>query len=114
MSQSEKVAIQCHGGQWYGGCGRAVTLRTSKVHEADYDLCHSKQVGAQCDAQCETMLPVRQAGKVRAVDMHAAGSFWGYFDEWPDAETSASVIHVREILSAGITQLAIEHAKQCN
>lgn len=105
MSQSEKVTIQCH-----GGCGRSVTLRKSKVHKADYYLCQSKQDGARC----EKMLPVLQAGKVRVVDMYAAGSFWGYRDEWPDAETAASVIRAREILAAGVTQLAVEKAKQCN
>lgn len=105
MSQSEKVTIQCH-----GDCGRSVTLRKSKVHEADYYLCHSKQDGAQC----EKMLPAMQAGKVRRVYIQAAGSFWGYRDEWADAETSASVIRACEILAAGVTQLVIEKAKRCN
>lgn len=40
--------------------------------------------------------------------MNAAGTFWGYSDEWPDAETAKSVIRAREILAAGVTQLAIE------
>lgn len=105
MSQPEKVTIQC-----YGGCRRSVTLRKSKVHEADYYLCNSKQDGAQC----KMMLPALQAGKVRVADMYAAGSFWGYRDEWTDAETAASVIRAREILAAGVTQMAIEKAKRCN
>lgn len=67
-------------------------------------LCHSKQDGAQC----KKTLPALQAGKVRVVDMNAAGTFWGYSDEWPDAETAKSVIRAREILAAGVTQLAIE------
>jgi len=87
-----------------------MTLRKSKVHKADYYLYHSRQGGVQC----EKMIPALQAGKVRVVDRYAAGSFWGYRDEWPDAETAASVIRAREILAAGVTQLAIEKAKRCN
>jgi hypothetical protein len=105
MSQTEKMTIQC-----YGGCGRSVALRKSKVHEADYYLCHSKQDGAQC----QMTLPALQAGKVRVIDLNAAGSFWGYRDEWADPETAASVMRAREILAAGITQMAIEKAKRCN
>lgn len=101
----ERVTIYC-----YGGCGRSVTLRKSKVHKADYYLCHSRQDGIQC----HKTLPAQQAGKVRVVDMHAAASFWGYSDEWPDAQTTASVIRAREILAAGVTQMAIEKAKRCN
>lgn len=105
MSQSEKVTIQC-----YGGCGRSVTLRKSKVHKADYYLCHSKQDGARCEKE----MPSLQAGKVRVIDMYAAGSFWGYRDEWLDAETAASILRAREILAAGVAQLAIEKAERCN
>lgn len=105
MSQSEKVTIYCH-----GGCGRSVTLRKSKVHKADYYLCHSRQDGIQC----HKTLPPQHAGKVRVVDMYSAASFWGYRDEWPDAHTAASVIRAREILAAGVTQMAIEKAKRCN
>lgn len=105
MNNPEKVTIYCH-----GGCGRSVTLKKSKVRKADYYLCHSKQDGAQC----ETKLPALQAGKVRIVDMYAAGSFWGYRDEWPDTETAASVIRAREILAAGLAHMAIKKASQCN
>ena len=105
MSQSEKVTIHCH-----GGCGRSVTLRKSKVLKADYYLCNSRQDGVQC----QKGLPALQAGKVRVVDMNAAASFWGYRDEWPDAQTAASVIRAREILAAGVMQRAIEKAKRCN
>lgn len=105
MSQSEKVTIQCH-----GGCGRSVTVRESKVHKADFYLCHSRQNGVEC----EKTLPALQAGKVRVVDMSATGSFWGYRDEWPDAETAASVIRAHEILASGLTKMAIEKASQCN
>lgn len=105
MNKSEKVIIYC-----YGGCGRSVALRKSKVRKADYYLCHSKQNGARC----EEKLPALQAGKVRVVDMCAAGSFWGYRDEWMDAETAASVVRAREILAAGLAHMAIEKAKRCN
>lgn len=105
MNQPEKVTIQCH-----GGCGRSVMLRKSKVHKADYYLCHSRQDGVQC----EKTLPARQAGKVRVVDRYAAGSFWGCRDEWPDAETAASVIRARDLLAPGLAQMAIEKARQCN
>lgn len=104
MSQPEKVTIQC-----YGGGGRSVTLRKGKVHEAHYYLCNSKQDGARC----KMTLPVLQAGKVRVIEMCAAGSFCGYRDEWPDTETAASVIRARGILAAGVTQMAIEKAKRC-
>jgi hypothetical protein len=105
MGQSEKVTIQC-----YGGCGRSVTLRKNKVRKADYYLCNSKQDGAQC----EKMLPALQAGKVRVIDMNAAGPFCGYRDEWPDAETAASVVRARGILAAAVTKVTIEKAKRCN
>jgi hypothetical protein len=51
---------------------------------------------------------------VRRVDQHAAASFWGYTDEWHDAETAASVMRAGEILAAGLTQFAIEKAKRCS
>ena len=103
MSKAEKVTIYC-----YGGCGRSVTLRKSKVHKADYYLCHSRQDGVQCEAR----LPPLQPGKVRMVDMNAAASFWGYSDKWPDAETAASVMRAQEILAAGIARMAIEKARR--
>lgn len=105
MSHVDKVTIHC-----YGRCGRSVTLRKSKVSTADFYLCHSRQDGAQC----RSMLPPLLAGKVRIVEMNAAGSFWGYRDEWPDTGTAASVMRAREILAAGIVQMAIEKAQQCN
>jgi hypothetical protein len=105
MRQAEKMTIHC-----FGGCGRFVTLRKSKVDKADYYLCHSKQDGTQC----ETRLPLLLPGKVRRVIMNAAASFWGYRDEWPDAETAASVMRAKETLAAGIAQLAIKKAKRCS
>lgn len=105
MSQAEKVAIHCH-----GGCGRSVTLHKNKVHQADYNLCHSRQDGSQCEAN----LPSLQPGKIRAVDMHAAVSFWGYRDVWPDAQQAAAVMRAREILAAGVAQMAIEKVRRCN
>jgi hypothetical protein len=47
-------------------------------------------------------------GKVRRADQHAAASFCSYTDEWPDAETAASVMRAGEIPAAGLTQFAIE------
>ena len=105
MSQHEKVTIHC-----YGKCGRSVMLRKSKIHQADYYLCHSRQDGVQC----EKSLPALEAGKVREVDMYAAASFWGYRDIWPDAEIAASLIRAREILAGGLAKVVIEKAAQCN
>jgi hypothetical protein len=105
MNDAKKVTIFC-----YGGCGRTMTLRKSKVRKADYYLCHSRK----CGHDCEQKLPPLFPGKVRRVDQHAAASFWGYTDEWPDAETAASVMRAGEILAAGLTQLAIEKAKRCS
>lgn len=65
MSQAEKVTIHC-----YGGCGRSVTLRKSKVQKADYYLCDTRQDGAQCKAN----LPPLQPGKARVVNICAASS----------------------------------------
>ena len=68
--------------------------------------------GEDQGAQCEKMLPALQAGKVRVIDMNAAGPFCGYRDEWPDAETAASVVRARRILAASVTKVAIQ--KRCN
>jgi hypothetical protein len=46
--------------------------------------------------------------------MYAAASFWGYRDVWPDAAQAASVMRAREILAAGVAQMAIEQARRCN
>lgn len=105
MSQAEKVTIYCH-----GGCGRFVTLRKSKVHQADYYLCHSRLDAIECEAKLAPLQP----GKVRVEDMYAAASFWGYRDVWPDAAQAASVMRAREILAAGVAQMAIEQARRCN
>jgi len=105
MGQTEKVTIYCH-----GGCGRSVTLRKSKVQKADYYLCHTQENGARCEATLPPLLP----GKVRRVVIGAAGSFWGYTDQWPDAETAASVMRAQGILAAGLAQVAIEETKPCN
>jgi len=63
-------------------------------------LCHSKQDGVQCKKK----LPALQSGKIRTVIMNAAGSFWGYRDEWPTQEEAESVKRAREILAAGIAK----------
>ncbi|CAM5260213.1 hypothetical protein SSTU70S_02971 [Stutzerimonas stutzeri] len=104
MSNAEKVTIHC-----YGGCGRYITLRRSKVCNAHFYLCHSRQDGHKCLSK----LPTLAAGMVRVCEMNAAAHFWGYRDEWPDNETAASVMRAREILAAGIAQMAIEKARKC-
>jgi hypothetical protein len=50
---------------------------------------------------------------VRSVEINAAAHFWGYTDEWPDAEMTESLQRAREALAAGIAQLAIEKARHC-
>jgi hypothetical protein len=100
-NQAEKATIFC-----YGGCGRSVTLRKSKVHHADFYLCETRQDGDRCRAKLPPLMP----GKVRATDMHAAASFWGYTDEWMDAEHAAGVMRAQAILEAGLAQWAIEKA----
>jgi len=103
MSDDKKITIFC-----YGGCGRSVTLRKSKVRKADYYLCHSRKSGIDCSKK----LPPLSLGKVRHVDINAAASFWGYTDEWPDSETIASVMRADEILAAGLAKLALEKVKR--
>ncbi len=100
-SNAEKITITCS-----GGCGRTVTLRKSKVQQADYYLCQSKISGQQCEANLPPLMP----GKMRRVELNAAASFWGYTDIVPDAQMAASMLHAREILAAGLTKLAIEKA----
>ena len=89
---------------------RFVTLRKSKVHQADYYLCHSRLDGIECEAKLAPLQP----GKVRVEDMYAAALFWGYRDVWPDAPQAASVMRAREILAAAAAQMAIEQARRCN
>ena len=48
---------------------------------------------------------------VRSVEINAAASFWGYTDEWPDAEMNGSLQRAREVLAVGVAQLAIEKAR---
>jgi hypothetical protein len=103
MIDPKKVTIAC-----YGGCGRTVTLRASRVHKADYYLCHSKASGLLCEQKLPPLLP----GKVRLVDHNAAASFWGFTDVWPDAKMAAALARARGILAAGLTQLAIEKARR--
>lgn len=100
-----KRTIFCH-----GGCGRSVTLRETKIHPADYYLCHSRESGAEC----EKSLPQLSHGMVRSVDMYAAANFWGYTYQIADEETSRSIERAQEILAAGIVQQALEKAsKRC-
>lgn len=103
MKNEERVTIAC-----CGGCGRTVELRKSKVRPADYYLCQSKASGQLCEQKLPPLLP----GKVRCVEINAAGSFWGYTDQWLDAQTAASVVRAHEILVSGLTTMAIEKARQ--
>ena len=48
---------------------------------------------------------------VRSVEINAAASFWGYTDEWPDAEMTGSLQRAREVLAVGVAQLGIEKAR---
>ena len=97
----DKVIISCS-----GGCGCTVTLRRSKVQKADYYLCESRESGRLCRQK----LPQLQPGKVRRVEMNAAAHFWGDTDELASAEDMASITRAREILAAGVAQLAIKKA----
>lgn len=97
----DKVTIPC-----FGGCGRTVTLRRSKVQKADYYLCQSKESGHLC----EQKLPPLQPRKMRRVEINAAAHFWGYTDEWASVEDMASITRAREILAAGVVQLALKKA----
>ena len=101
MGNAEKITLACS-----GGCGRTVTLRKSKVHKADYYLCQSKSSAQQCEANLPPLMP----GKIRRMELNAAGSFGGYTDEFADAKTAASMLRAREILAAGVARLAIEKA----
>ena len=103
MKNEERVMSAC-----YGGCGRTVELRKSKVRPADYYLCQSKASGQLCEQKLPPLLP----GKVRCVEINAAASFWGYTDQWLDAQTAASVVRAHEILVSGLTTMAIEKARQ--
>jgi hypothetical protein len=101
MKQTVKVTIFC-----YGGCGRSVTLRKSKVHQADFYVCETRLDGDRCRKK----LPLLMPGKLRRIDMHAAASFWGYTDEWADAEQAESVLRAQAILQAGLAQEALRKA----
>jgi hypothetical protein len=99
--QAVKVTIFC-----YGGCGRSVTLRKSKVHQADFYVCETRLDGHRC----RTKLPLLMPGKLRQIVMCAAASFWGYTDVWADPEQMASVLRAQAILGAGLAQQAIRNA----
>jgi hypothetical protein len=90
-----------------GECGCSVSLRKSKVRSAQYYLCGTKKHGHLCEAK----LPPLPPGMVRSIEINAAAHFWGYTDEWPDAETTASLGRARAILAVGVAQLAIEKAR---
>jgi hypothetical protein len=84
-----------------------VSLHKSKVRSAQYYLCGSKEHGRLCEAKLPSLPP----GMVRSVEINAAASFWGYTDEWPDAEMTGSLQRAREVLAVGVAQLAIEKAR---
>lgn len=95
MKQTEKITIAC-----FGECGRSVTLRRSKVRKADYYLCNSNVEGRLCEAK----LPLLAHGKVRCINMNAAGSFWGYTDRPMSEEDAAFMARARAILAAAIAK----------
>ena len=99
---SAKINVEC-----FGKCGCVVSLRKSKVRSAQYYLCCSKAHGHLCKAK----LPPLPPGMIRSVEINAAAHFCGYTDEWPDAEMTESLQRAREVLAAGIAQLAIEKAR---
>lgn len=102
---SVKCTIFC-----YGGCGRSVTLRKSKIHPADYYLCHSRESGIEC----EKKLPPLSFGMTRSIDIYAASSFWGYTYEIAGKEILESIVKAKEIHATGVVKLAIEKAKKQN
>ncbi|KEY61002.1 hypothetical protein [Serratia sp. DD3] len=97
----DKVTLSCS-----GGCGRTVTLRRSKVQKADYYLCQSRGSGHLC----EQKLPPLPPGKMRRVEMNAAATFWGYAEALASVKDRASITCAREILAAGVVQLALNKA----
>jgi hypothetical protein len=99
---SAKINVEC-----FGECGCVVSLRKSKVRSAQYYLCGSKEHGRLCEGK----LPPLPPGMVRSVEINVAAHFWGYTDEWPDAEMTESLQRAREVLAAGIAQLAMEKAR---
>jgi hypothetical protein len=103
MSWAEKVTIEC-----FGGCGRSVSLRKSKVRRAQYYLCHSKEHGHLCHAKLPSLPP----GMIRCVEIDAAASFWGYTDERPDVETAASLQRAKGILAIGMVRRVVERAQK--
>lgn len=42
--------------------------------------------------------------------MNAAANFWGYTDELASEDDMASIIRAREILAAGVVQMALKTA----
>ena len=56
------------------------------------------------------MWPTGFTGKVRRVEVNAAAYFWGYTYELASVEDMASITHAREILAAGVVQLALKKA----
>jgi hypothetical protein len=48
---------------------------------------------------------------VRSIEINAAAYFWGYTDEWRNAEMTGSLQRARGVLAVGVAQLAIEKAR---
>lgn len=91
-----------------GGCGRYVELRAKKLSRYDFYLCNSREHGRQC----ERALPPRIPGQIAEIAFNAAAHFTGVRHRWPSAEEAASVARAQGLLAAGMTQLAIEHARR--
>lgn len=88
-NDANKITIAC-----YGGCGRTVTLRKSKVSPADYYLCNSRESGKEC----ESKLPSLPLKMIRVVEINAAASFIGYTDQEIDREAAVSLFRAKSLL----------------
>jgi hypothetical protein len=56
----------------------------------------SAKINVECFGECGCVVSLRKRG---------------YTDEWLDAEMTESIQRAREVLAAGIAQLAIENAR---
>ena len=61
-------------------------------------------------APMQTKTPPVTAGEGAPSRDECSCPFWGYTDELASAEDMASITRAREILAAGVTQLAIKKA----
>lgn len=87
-----------------GGCGKFQLVRKARVdQDCEVYLCN---MGGPC--QSKIARPVD--GRVWTWVFNACGSFYGVKFVWPDAESIAAAERAREILYAGLAQVAIGKA----